>query len=106
MRIRRRDVAQDHVEWDQPAREEARHVRQEDGDELGAALVHRRPGVRPDEERAMAEVRRHLGREVGTRALRVEVHHAHVVELGSSCHEGIEEGRRRGRGALEVDLVA
>ena len=62
--------------------------------------------LRPDEQRSMAEVRRHLGREMRAGPLAVEVDDAHVRELGRPRDKRIEEDRRRRRGALEIDLLA
>ena len=60
----------------------------------------------PDEQGPVAEVGRHLGRQVRAGALAVEVDHAHVAELRRPRHERVEEDRRRRRGALDVDLLA
>ena len=106
VRVRRRDVDEHRVERQDAAPEEVRHVREEDRDVLGAALVDRRARVGADEQGAVPEVPRHLGREVRPRPLDVEVDDAHVVQLGRAGHERVEQHRRGGRGALDVDLVA
>ena len=67
--VGRRGVDEDDIERQGARLEEARHVRQEDRDVVGAALVDRRAGVRPDEQRPVPEVGRHLGREVRPGAL-------------------------------------
>ena len=61
------------VERQEPAREQVRHVRQEDRDVLGPALGDRRPGVRADEQRPVAEVAGHLRAEERAGSLGVEV---------------------------------
>ena len=104
--VGRRRVDEHGVEWQEPAVEQARDVGQEGRDVLGPAFVDRGPGVGPDEQRPMAEVRLHLRGEVGTRSLAVKVDDADVLELGCPCHEGIEEDRGGRRGAVEVDLIA
>ena len=73
--------------WRSPARRRAagrrdrtgRDVRQEDRHVVGSTLVHRRPGVRADEQRPMPEMGRHVRREVWPRALGVEVDHPDVA---------------------------
>ena len=89
-----------------PRVEEARDIGQEDRDVVGAALVHRGAGVRPDEQRAMAEVAGHLGRQVRPRPLDVEVDDPDVVQLRGARDERVEQDRRRRRRAVHVDLVA
>ena len=106
MGVGRRRVDEDRVEREQAGVEQARDVRQEDRDVVGAALVDRRAGVGPDEQRPMAEVRRHLGRQVRPGPLAVEVDDADVAELRRPRDERVEEDRRRRRRALEVDLLA
>ena len=106
MGVRWRDVDQDGVEREQAALEQPRDVAQEHRDELGPTLVDGRPRVGADEQRAVAEMRRHLGRQVRPGSLGVEVDHADVVQVRRPGHERVEQDRGHGRGALEVDLVA
>ena len=88
-----------------PALEEVRDVGQEDRHVVGAALVDRRAGIRPDEQRAMPEVAGHLGRQVWPRPLRVEVDDADVAQLLGAIDERLEHDRRsRGR-AMQVDAL-
>ena len=54
----------------------------------------------------MAEVGRHLGRQVRPRALEVQVDDTDVAQLRGARNQGVEQERGRGRGALDVDLVA
>ena len=106
MSIGRRDVDQDDVERDGAAQEESRHVRQEDRHVVGTTLVDRGPCIGPDEERPMPEMAGHLGSQVRTRPLRVEVDDRDVAQLLRPIDEGVEEDRRRGRGAMDIDPVA
>ena len=85
--------------------EQARDVREEDRDVVGAALVDGPPRVRPDEQRAVPEMPRHLGREVRSRALGMEVHDRDVGELGRPVDERLEQHRRRGRGAVDIHAI-
>ena len=75
-------VDEDDVERQRAALEQPRHVRQEDRHVVRPALVHRGTGVRPDEQRPVAEVAGHLRREVRPGTLRVQVDDRDVVELG------------------------
>ena len=104
--VGRRHVDEDGVEREQAALEQPRDVAQEHRDELGPPLVDGLPRVRADEQRPVAEVRRHLRGQVRPGSLGVEVDHADVVEFRCSRHEGVEQDRGHRRGALEVDLVA
>ena len=47
-----------------------------------------------------------LGREMRARALGVQVDDRDVVQLRRAIDEGLEQDRRRRRGAVQVDLVA
>ena len=87
MGVGRRRVDEDDVERQRAALEQPRHVRQEDRHVVGPTLVDRGAGVRPDEQGPMAEVARHLRREVRARALRVEVDDRDVAELGRARDE-------------------
>ena len=66
-----------------PRLEQPRHVRQEDRHVVRPALVDGGPRVRTDEQRAMAEVARHLRSEVRPGTFGVEVDHADVPQLAA-----------------------
>ena len=85
------------VERQRAGPEQRRHVRQEHRHEVRATLVDGPARVRPDEQRPVAEVRRHLGREVRPGALRVEVDHRDVLELRRPGDERVEQDLGRGR---------
>ena len=88
-----------------PLVEQARNVGQEHRDVVGASLVHSGPGIRPDEQGAMPEVASHLGCQMRSRSLRVEVDDADVVQLGGAVDQRLEDDRwRRGR-AMQVDAL-
>ena len=98
-------VDEHRVERRAAAVEQARDVRQEGRDVVGPTLGDGLPRVRPDEQRPMAEMRRHLGRQVRPGPLAVEVDDADVRQLGRPRHERVEQDRRRRGGALEVELL-
>ena len=75
VRVRRRDVDEHRVERKDPGAEQLGHVRQEDRDVVGSPVVDRRARVGTDEERAVAEARGHLRRQVRRGTLGVEVDH-------------------------------
>ena len=105
MAVGRRCIDQDGIEWQSARFEQARHVRQEDRDVVGAALVHRSPGIGPDEQGPVAEIPRHRRREVRPRPLDVEVDDTDRLELRGTSDEGVEQDRWRRRRAVDVDLV-
>ena len=80
--VGRRRVDEHDVERQRAALEQARDVGQEDRHVVGASLVDRGAGIRPDEQRAVPEVAGHLGRQVRPRSLGVQVDDADVVQLG------------------------
>ena len=86
--------------------EESRDVRQERGNVLGPPLVDRGAGVGPDEQREVAEVRGHLGREMRAGAFAMEMDDADVPELRGAGDQRVEQDGRRGRRAVDVDLLA
>ena len=86
--------------------EQARDVGQEDRDVVGASLVDRGAGVRPDEQGSMAEVARHLGRQVRPRSLDVEVDDADVAQLRGAIDQRLEHDRGRRRRAMDIELIA
>ena len=105
MGVGRRGVDEHDIERQGAALEEARDVGQEDRDVVGASLVDRGTGIRPDEQRAMPEVARHLGRQVWPRSLRVEVDDADVAQLLGAIDQRLEHDRRsRGR-AVQIDAL-
>ena len=106
MAIGRRGVDEDRIQRQRPGLEEARDVGQEDRHVVRPSLVHGRPRVRPDEQGAVAKVRRHVRGQVRTRPLDVEVDDADIVQLRRPRDECVEQHRWRGRGAMNVDLVA
>ena len=106
MGIRRRRVDEDRVERQRPAVEQVRHLGQEDGHVVGPTLVDRGPRVRTHEQRPVPEMGRHLRGEMRPRALRVEMDHPDVLQLGRPGHERVEQDRRGRRRALDVDLLA
>ena len=89
-----------------PDLEQPRHVGQEHRHVVGPPLVDRGARVRPDEQRAMPEMALHPGREVRPRALGVQVDDADVVQLRGPVDQRLEQDRRRGGRAMEVDAVA
>src|SRR6185369_11816707 len=93
------------VERHRPGTEETRHIREEDRDVVGPAFVHRRPGVRADEQGPVAEVARHGRREMGTRTLAVKVDDADVVQVGGALHERVEQDLWGRGGAVDIDLI-
>ena len=103
--VGRRRVDEHDIERQGAALEQARDVGQEDRDVVGAALVDRRAGVRPDEQGAMPEVAGHLGRQVRPRALRVEVDDADVAQLLGAIDQRLEQDRRRRGRAVQVDAL-
>ena len=106
MGIRRRDVDQHGIERQDPLFEELGHLGQEDRHVVSPPFVDRGAGVGSNEQGPMAEVSRHVRCQVRAGALRVEVDHPDVAELGGAGHEGIEEDRRSCRRAVDVDLLA
>ena len=106
VRIGRGGIHEDGVERQPPAIEQARHVRQEDRDVVGPTVVDGLPRVRPDEQGTVAKMRRHLGGQVRSRPLAMQVDDAHVGQVRSPCDQRIEQHRRCRRRALEVDLLA
>ena len=97
--VRRRGVDQHRVERQRAGSEQPRDVGQEDRDVVGAALVHRRPRVGADEQRAVPEDAAHLRREVRPRTLDVEMDDADVAQLRRARDQRVEQDRRRRRGA-------
>jgi hypothetical protein len=106
VRVGWRHVDEHRVERKQATVEQDRHVTQEDRDELGAPFVDRSSSVRADEQSAVPEVRSHLGREMRPGAFRVQMDHRHVAQLRRPRDERVEQDRRDGCGALQIDLVA
>ena len=106
MGIRAGEIEQHGIEREHAAREQLGHVREEDRHVVGAALVHRGPGVGADEQRAMAEAGRHLRLQMRRRSLDVEVDEADVAELPRSSRERVQQHRRRCRAAMNEDLLA
>ena len=104
--VRHRDVAEHHVERQQARIEQVWHVRQEDGHEVGPALVHGGAGIRADEERRVAEVAGHLRGQVRAGPLDVEVDDLHVAQLGGTLDQRVEQDGRCGGSTLDVDPVA
>ena len=103
MRIGRRGVDEDRVERQRAGLEQARDVREEDRDVVGAALVHRLAGVRTDEQRPVPEMSGHLGCEVRPRTLDVEMDDANVPQLRGARDQRIQQDGGRRRGTVEVD---
>ena len=99
-------LIEDRVERQDARVEEGRDVREEDRDEVGAALVDRLAGVRADEQGPVAEVAGHLGRQVRAGPRCAGGRPSRRCSSGARAHEGVEEQRRRGRGALDEDLLA
>jgi hypothetical protein len=56
--------------------------------------------------RAVAEVRGHVRGQMRAWALDVEMDDTDPFELLGPCNEGVQEDRRRGRGAVDVHLIA
>ena len=73
--------------------EQARDVGQEDRHVVGPPGVHRGAGIRADEQRPVPEGLGHLGREVRSRPLAVEMDDADVAQLGRPRDERIEQNR-------------
>ena len=86
-----RRIDEDRVERQRPRDEQPRHVRQEDRHVVRTALVHGGPSVGPDEQGAVSEVAGHLGCQVGTRALAMQVNDADVAELRRALNKRIEQ---------------
>ena len=105
MGIWRRGVDQHGIERQDPLLEQLGHLGQEDRHVVSPAFVYRGSGVGSDEQGPMAEVSRHVRRQVRARALRVEVDHPDVAELGRAGNEGIEQDRRSCCRAVDVDLL-
>ena len=106
MAVGRRNVDQHGVQGQDAAPEERRRVGQESGYVFGPALVDRPPRVGADEQGAVEEVAGHLGREVRSGALDVEVDDLDVLELGRARDECLEQHLGYRRGAMDVDLLA
>ena len=104
--VGRRNVDQHGVQGQDPAPEERRRVGQEGRYVFGPALVDRPPGVGADEQGAVEEVAGHLGREVRSGPLDVEVDDLDVLELGCARDECLEQHLGYRRSAMDVDLLA
>ena len=89
--IGRGRVDEDGIKGQYPAIEHVGHVGQEDRHVVGPALMNGGSRVGPDEQRPMTEMRRHPGRQMQTRSLRVQVDHPHVAQLGCPGHEGFQQ---------------
>ena len=81
--VGRRGVDEHGVERQRARLEQPRHVRQEDRDVVGPALVDRGASVGADEQGPVAEVAGHLGAQVRPRALGVEVDDRDVPSSGA-----------------------
>ena len=106
VRVRWGGVHEHGVERQRPALEQPWDVGQEHRDVVGAPLVDGLTGVRSDEQRAVAEVAGHLGRQVRPRSFGVQVHDLDVPEVRGSCNECVKQHGRRRCGALEIDALA
>ena len=104
--VGRRRVDEHRIERHGPALEQSRHVRQEDGHVVGPSLVHGGTGVRADEQRPMSEMAVHGRREVGSRALGMQMHDGHIAQVGRSGDQAVEQDRRGRRRAMEVQPLS
>ena len=94
-----RQGQEDRVERDAAAREQTGDLRQEDRDEVGAALGNRLAYRGADEERYGAEPADVHRIDEGRRSRRVQMIQRDVLEV-SSCGQRLEERRRRCRSAV------
>ena len=106
MFIRWRDVEQNCVELDDTTAKEVGDVRKEGRDVLGPALIDGCPRIGPDEQRTVAEVTGHLGRQVRPRPLGMQVDYSDVLELERARHERVQQDRRCRGSPVEVNLLA
>jgi len=80
------------VEGQGAGREQVRDVGQEDGHVVRPVLLDRTSRIRTHEQRAVAEMARHLRREMGPRALDVQMRHPYIDKVGglSVSDQGVE----------------
>ncbi len=100
--VRGRDLDQRHVDAHPPAADELGDLREEDGHEVGPALLHRLPDVGADEERGVPEAPLQPRGHVGRRPQGEEVDDLVVGEVAPEGDQALHQAPgHRGPGADE-----
>ncbi len=103
VRVRRRNLKQGDVDGQNAVFEQRWNVREEDRREVGAAGLHGLAHIGTDEERIVADVAFQLRRDVWRGAVQMERDGFDVVQLAGAPRQALEQRRRRGGAAVNVD---
>jgi hypothetical protein len=104
--VGRRELDEGHVHGEETGLDEAGDLGEEDGDEVGAAVVHRLADVGSHEERAVAEGPRVAGAHVVSAAEGHQVRDLDVPQLLVPCDESADQLLRVVAAGVDPDVVA
>ncbi len=105
MGVGRRDLDESHVEREDAALEQVRHLAEEDGDVIGLAAGDGATDVAADEEGARMEALAEFGRGIGSRSLGVEVADLDMAKFRRPRRHRLDEPLRRRDGGVDEHAV-